>query len=532
MFRKAGASLTRCLHHSLTMSKRLPARRLDGLEYNPWVEFIELSKEYETVNLGQGFPNFPPPDFAVEAFQQAVSEDFMLNQYTMAFGYPPLTKILASFFGKLLGQELDPLENVLVTVGAYGALFTAFQALVDEGDEVIIIEPFFDCYEPMTLMAGGRPVFVSLKPSPTQDGELDSSSNWRLDPTELASKFTSRTKALVLNTPNNPLGKVFSKAELELVARLCQQHDVLCISDEVYQWLVYDGLQHISIASLPGMWARTLTIGSAGKTFSATGWKVGWVLGPDHIMRHLRTVHQNSIFHCPTQGQVAVAKSFEREQLHMGQPSSYFVQLPKAMQRNRDHMTHSLQSVGLKPVLSQGSYFLIADISDFKSKMPDLPGAAEEPYDRRFVKWMIKNKGLVAIPVSIFYSVPHQKDFDHYIRFCFVKLSVPVPGLSTSWSMGLLYDAECSQGRAPAWSWGLSSPLPQPVSWLRGQRGLTWASPSPSLVGFQVVSLFCSPQTWLGLNRAEFEAWSPSRVPSPALTVPHLSLSPGSQLQA
>ncbi|XP_077904495.1 kynurenine--oxoglutarate transaminase 1 isoform X5 [Ictidomys tridecemlineatus] len=392
MFRKAGASLTRCLHHSLTMSKRLPARRLDGLEYNPWVEFIDLSKEYETVNLGQGFPNFPPPDFAVEAFQQAVSGDFMLNQYTMAFGYPPLTKILASFFGKLLGQELDPLENVLVTVGAYGALFTAFQALVDEGDEVIIIEPFFDCYEPMTLMAGGRPVFVSLKPSPTQDGELDSSSNWRLDPTELASKFTSRTKALVLNTPNNPLGKVFSKAELELVARLCQQHDVLCIADEVYQWLVYDGLQHISIASLPGMWARTLTIGSAGKTFSATGWKVGWVLGPDHIMRHLRTVHQNSIFHCPTQSQVAVAKSFEREQLHMGQPSSYFVQLPKAMQRNRDHMTHSLQSVGLKPVLSQGSYFLIADISDFKSKMPDLPGAAEEPYDRRFVKWMIKNK--------------------------------------------------------------------------------------------------------------------------------------------
>uniref|UniRef100_A0A8D2I5B2 Kynurenine aminotransferase 1 n=1 Tax=Urocitellus parryii TaxID=9999 RepID=A0A8D2I5B2_UROPR len=360
------------------MSKRLPARRLDGLEYNPWVEFIELSKEYETVNLGQGFPNFPPPDFAVEAFQQAVSGDFMLNQYTMAFGYPPLTKILASFFGKLLGQELDPLENVLVTVGAYGALFTAFQALVDEGDEVIIIEPFFDCYEPMTLMAGGRPVFVSLKP-------------------------------------------VFSKAELELVARLCQQHDVLCIADEVYQWLVYDGLQHISIASLPGMWARTLTIGSAGKTFSATGWKVGWVLGPDHIMRHLRAVHQNSIFHCPTQSQVAVAKSFEREQLHMGQPSSYFVQLPKAMQRNRDHMTHSLQSVGLKPVLSQGSYFLIADISDFKSKMPDLPGAAEEPYDRRFVKWMIKNKGLAAIPVSIFYSVPHQKDFDHYIRFCFVK---------------------------------------------------------------------------------------------------------------
>lgn len=403
------------------MAKRLQARRLEGIDHNPWVEFVRLSKEYDVVNLGQGFPDFSPPDFAVQAFQQATTGNFMLNQYTMAFGYPPLTKILASFFGKLLGQEMDPLKNVLVTVGAYGALFTAFQALVDEGDEVIIIEPAFDCYEPMTMMAGGRPVFVSLRPSPAPKGQLGSSNDWQLDPTELASKFTPRTKILVLNTPNNPLGKVFSKMELELVAALCQQHDVLCISDEVYQWLVYDGHQHISIASLPGMWDRTLTIGSAGKSFSATGWKVGWVVGPDNIMKHLRTVHQNSIFHCPTQAQAAVAQCFEREQQHFGQPSSYFLQLPQAMRLNRDHMIRSLQSVGLKPLVPQGSYFLIADISDFKSRMPDLPGAVDEPYDRRFAKWMIKNKGLVAIPVSIFYSRPHQKDFDHYVRFCFVK---------------------------------------------------------------------------------------------------------------
>ncbi|XP_073662788.1 kynurenine--oxoglutarate transaminase 1 isoform X2 [Tursiops truncatus] len=389
--KKSGASLARCLHQTLVMTKQLQARRLNGIDHNPWVEFVKLASEADVVNLGQGFPDFAPPDFAVEAFQHAVSGDFMLNQYTKAFGYPPLTKILASFFGKLLGQDMDPLKNVLVTVGAYGALFTAFQALVDEGDEVIIIEPFFDCYEPMTLMAGGRPVFVSLKLSPNQDRELDSSSNWQLDPTELASKFTSRTKALILNTPNNPLGKVFSRAELELVASLCQQHDVVCITDEVYQWLVYDGCQHVSIATLPGMWERTLTIGSAGKTFSATGWKA------------------------------AVAQSFEREQLHFGQPSSYFVQLPQAIQRCRDHMIQSLKSVGLRPVIPQGSYFLITDISEFKSKMPNLPGAADEPYDRRFVKWMIKNKGLMAIPVSIFYSVPHQKLFDHYIRFCFMK---------------------------------------------------------------------------------------------------------------
>ncbi|XP_012495330.1 PREDICTED: kynurenine--oxoglutarate transaminase 1 isoform X2 [Propithecus coquereli] len=390
--RKSGASLARCLHQTLTMTKRLQAQRLNGIEHNPWVEFVKLSSEHDVVNLGQGFPDFAPPDFAMEAFRRAVSGDLMLNQYTKAFGYPPLTEILASFFGKLLGQEMDPHKNVLVTVGAYGALFTAFQALVDNGDEVIIIEPAFDCYEPMTLMAGGHPVFVFLKPSPIQDGELDSSSNWKLDPTELASKFTPRTKALVLNTPNNPLGKVFSREELELVASLCQQHDVVCITDEVYQWLVYDGHQHVSIASLPGMWERTLTIGSAGKTFSATGWKVGWVLGPDNILKHLRTVHQNSIYHCPTQGQAAVAWSFEREQLYFGQPSSYFVQFPQAMQRSRDHMIRSLQSVGLRPVIPQGSYFLITDISDFKRKMPDLPGTEDEPYDSRFVKWMIKNK--------------------------------------------------------------------------------------------------------------------------------------------
>uniref|UniRef100_A0AC11ARM2 Kynurenine aminotransferase 1 n=1 Tax=Ovis aries TaxID=9940 RepID=A0AC11ARM2_SHEEP len=370
--KKSGASLTRCLHQTLTMAKRLQARRLDGIDHNPWVEFVKLaSEEADVVNLGQGFPDFSPPEFAVEAFQHAVSGDFMLNQYTKAF--------------------------------------------------VIIVEPFFDCYEPMTLMAGGRPVFVSLKPSPIQKGEPDSSSNWQLDPTELASKFTSRTKAFILNTPNNPLGKVFSREELELVASLCQQHDVVCITDEVYQWLVFDGFQHISIASLPGMWERTLTIGSAGKTFSVTGWKVGWVLGPDRLMKHLRTVHQNSIYHCATQCQAAVAQSFEREQLHFGQPSSYFVQFPQYIQRCRDHMIQSLQSVGLRPVIPQASYFLITDISDFKNKMPDLPGAADEPYDRRFVKWMIKNKGLMAIPVSTFVSVPHQKFFDHYIRFCFVK---------------------------------------------------------------------------------------------------------------
>ncbi|XP_068925556.1 kynurenine--oxoglutarate transaminase 1-like [Petaurus breviceps papuanus] len=169
------------------------------------------------------------------------------------------------------------------------------------------------------------------------------------------------------------------------------------------------------------MWERTLTIGSAGKTFSVTGWKVGWVLGPDHLMKHLRTVHQNCLYHCPTQAQEAVFSSFERELQVFGQPESYFVQLHKAIQKKRDHMMNSLQTIGMKSIVPQGTYFLIADISIFKEKMPQLPGSEGEAYDSRFIKWMIKNKGLVAIPVSLFYSSEQKKHFDHYIRFCFMK---------------------------------------------------------------------------------------------------------------
>ncbi|XP_052671724.1 uncharacterized protein LOC128154729 [Harpia harpyja] len=403
------------------MSRPVQARRLEGIDKNIWVEFVKLAATYATVNLGQGFPDFPPPDFLKEAFVRALSgENHMLHQYTRAFGHPPLVKILAQFFGKLLGRDLDPMTNVMVTVGAYQALFCCFQAFVDEGDEVIIIEPFFDCYEPMVKMAGGIPVFVPLRPKAPKDGKLMSSADWQLDPAELASKFSERTKAIVLNSPNNPLGKVFSRGELELIADLCEKHDILCISDEVYEWLVYDGKEHIRIASLQGMWDRTVMIGSAGKTFSATGWKVGWTIGPNRLLQHLRTVHQNSAYHCATIAQEAVAQGFQREIELYGKPDSYFVQLPKELQQKRDWLVQSLDAVGMKPVIPEGTYFLVADISEFKSDVPDVPDS-NEPYDSRFAKWMVKNKGLAAIPVSAFYCGAHKNNYNHFIRFCFAK---------------------------------------------------------------------------------------------------------------
>nr|XP_015222457.1 PREDICTED: kynurenine--oxoglutarate transaminase 1 isoform X1 [Lepisosteus oculatus] len=402
----------------LKMSRQLHARRIEGVDKNIWVEFTQLAADYKAVNLGQGFPDFSPPDFMKEAFCHAVSGDYDLHQYTRAFGYPPLVKILAKFFGRIVDRQIDPMENILVSVGAYQALYCTFQALVDEGDEVILIEPFFDCYQPMVKMAGGKAVYVPLRP--TVKGKAMSSRDWALDPEELASKFTPRTKAIVLNTPNNPLGKVFQREELQVIADLCVKHGVVCISDEVYEWLVYDGAMHIKIATLPGMWERTVTIGSAGKSFSATGWKVGWAIGPQHILKHLKTVHQNSVYHSATAAQDAVAHGFQREYERFGKPDSYFSQLPQSFHQKRQRLADCLAAVGMQPIIPEGGYFMIADISAIKADLPDSDDS-DEPYDNRFVKWLIRNKGLATIPVSAFYSPEHQREFENYVRFCFVK---------------------------------------------------------------------------------------------------------------
>uniref|UniRef100_A0A674MC95 Kynurenine aminotransferase 1 n=1 Tax=Takifugu rubripes TaxID=31033 RepID=A0A674MC95_TAKRU len=359
------------------MSRRIHANRTNGIDKNVWVEFTQLAAAYSKVNLGQGFPDFAPPKFVQEAFCHALNEGPMMHQYTRAFGHVPLVKSLAKFFSRVIGHEIDPLEDILVTVGAYQALFSAFQALINEGDEVIIVEPFFDCYQPMVKMAGGQPVYIPLRP-------------------------------------------VYKTEELQMIADLCIKHDVLVISDEVYEWLTYDGAKHVKIASLPGMWERTITIGSGGKTFSATGWKVGWAISSGHIIKHMKTIHQNTVYHCATPAQEAVARGFEREYEVFGTPESYFQQLPAMLHHKKNKLASLLKSVGLKPIMPEGGYFMTADFSSIKVDCDD-PSSKDEAKDFRFVKWLIKEKGLATIPVSAFYSPEHGKEFDKYIRFCFVK---------------------------------------------------------------------------------------------------------------
>ncbi|CAB4054956.1 CCBL [Lepeophtheirus salmonis] len=272
----------------------------------------------------------------------------VLHQYTRGFGHPRLIQALSKLYGRLLNHPVDPLKEVLVTDGAYEALFTSIMGHINPGDEVIIIEPYFDCYEPKVKLAGGTPVFISLAPT-KKDGHI-TSADWKLNPEELSAAFTPKTKAIIFNNPNNPLGKVYKRDEIQMIADLCIKHNVLCISDDVYEHMVFDDNEMIRMATLPGMWERTITIGSAGKTFSVTGWKLGWALGPEHLIRNCQI---------PREGDGA-------KLIAQNATSSQFRRIFKP---KRDYIARVLKDIGMNPVIPEGGYFILADWSSFADKV-------------------------------------------------------------------------------------------------------------------------------------------------------------------
>lgn len=386
-----------------------PAQRVRGFGTTVFTEFTALALQHNAVNLGQGFPNFPAPDFVKEAAQQAIAAD--LNQYARAAGHPRLVRALAAVYAPLFDRELDPLTEIVVTVGATEGIFATVQALVEPGDEVILIEPFYDSYPATVIMAGGKPVYVPLRPRPN----AANASDWVLDIDELRAAISPRTRLLIINTPQNPVGKVFTHDELLQIAEAVQEHNLLVLSDEVYEWMVYTDptrrVAHERIATLPGMWERTITLGSAGKTFSVTGWKIGWAIAPRPIAAAIFAAHQWIPFAVSTPMQEAVAVAME--QVH---ERDYFNWLSQMYQAKRDRLMAVLKEVGLRPISPDGSYFIIVHTDHL-----DVPPEANYRRDVSLCRWFTREVGVAAIPPSPFYSAEHAYLTDNLARFCFCK---------------------------------------------------------------------------------------------------------------
>ncbi len=366
------------------------AKRVSGFGTSVFTEMSRLAAEHGAVNLGQGFPDFAGPDFVKEAAIQAIRAD--LNQYAVSHGMPRLRRAIAEAWQRAYGRELDPETEVSVGSGATEVILDAILGLVNPGDEVILFEPFYDSYLPDVLMAGGVPRFVTLQPP-----------DWHFDRQALEDLFTARTRLILINTPHNPTGKVFSRDELSFIASLCRQHDALVLTDEVYEQIRFNGVEHVPMATLPGMWERTLTVNSTGKTFSMTGWKVGYAVGPPALNQAVRATHQFVTFATSTPFQEAMATAMET-----ATRTGYYDRLRGEYTARRDLLTGALTAAGLPTLPVQGSYFLLADV-----------GGLGFPDDVSFCRYLTADVGVAAIPPSAFYADPARAPL--LARFCFAK---------------------------------------------------------------------------------------------------------------
>lgn len=346
-----------------------------------------LAARHKAVNLGQGFPNFDGPAFVKEAAIAAINAGH--NQYAPMYGIPALRAAIADWFADGSERSIDPDHEVTVTTGCTEAIPATLLGLVNPGDEVILFEPYYDSYRACLSLAGAIPRFVTLRPP-----------DFHFDEDELRSAFSAKTRAIIVNTPHNPTGKVYDRAELELIASLCHEHDALAITDEVYERLIFEG-EHIRLASLPGMYERTVTLSSLGKTFSLTGWKVGWAVAPAELTRGVRAAHQYLTFATATPFQHAAVVALRA-------PHSYFDEFLDAYRRRRDLLVDGLAELGFKVAPPAGTYFVLADHTPF--------GFAD---DVTFCRHLIEHVGVAAIPPSAFYHDP--ADGRSLVRFAFCQ---------------------------------------------------------------------------------------------------------------
>ncbi len=351
-------------------------------------EMTRLANRHGAINLSQGFPDFPAPEPLKQAACDAILAD--INQYAVTWGAKPLRDAIAEDFTRRFHQPVDPDTNITVCCGSTEAMISTMLALVDPGDEVVVFEPFYENYGPDAVLSGATPRFVRLR-------EPD----WSYDPAELAAAFNDRTRAIIINTPNNPTGKVFTRAELSEIAALCQKWNVIAVSDEIYDHMVYDGATHIPIATLDGMADRTITINSVSKTFSVTGWRVGWTIGPSDLTGAIRKVHDFLTVGAaaPLQAAAAAALKF---------PESYYTDMVAGYRTRRGRLMQILQDAGFVCYEPKGAYYIMTDISAFG--FPD---------DVTFARHLVTDVGVASVPGSSFYRDP--KSSRNKVRFCFCK---------------------------------------------------------------------------------------------------------------
>jgi aspartate/methionine/tyrosine aminotransferase len=378
------------------MAKPLPvsipaSARVSSFGETVFTTYTRLAQQHSAVNLGQGFPDFAPPEFVLEALREAA---LGFQQYAPLPGVPALLEAMTAKMAARLGREITAPQHVQVTVGATEALFAAMQAFVNPGDEVVVIEPFYDAYPADIVMAGGVPKFVALEPQ---------GNDWLLDFDALEKAFTNKTRAVILNTPHNPTGKVFSAGELDRVVALAETYDALILSDEVYEHIAFS--PHVSVAGRPGAWERTLTISSIGKTFSVTGWKIGWVVGPETLITPLRRAHQWIPFAVATPLQVASARI-----LGEAETNGYYTELASLFRHKRDLLLAQLRETPFGALEPQGGYFVIADSSALGYKD-----------DVALCNALPERAGVVAIPPSAFYSEAHKPLAKQLVRFAYCK---------------------------------------------------------------------------------------------------------------
>jgi N-succinyldiaminopimelate aminotransferase len=369
----------------------IAAQRVASFGTTIFTEMNQLALQHGALNLGQGKPDFDTPPEILEQLTHFLHTG-KHNQYAPGDGTSALRQAVADHAARFYDLVIDPVNGVIVTAGATEAIFASVLGLVDVGDEVIVIEPVYDSYVPNLIMANARPVYVPLHP-PT----------WSFDPDELRAAFTKRTRALILNSPQNPTGRVYTREELDLIAQLCIEHDVTVLADEVYEHLYFAPAKHIPIATLPGMFERTVTISSAGKLFSATGWKIGWVSGPPHLIEGVARAHQFITFavHHPTQETIAYALNL---------PASYYESFQAMYTAKRQILMDALDHVGMSYHVPDGTYFLLANYSSLYKGTPT-----------EFARYLTSEIGVACIPPESFYSPEHAHFGQNYVRFAFCK---------------------------------------------------------------------------------------------------------------